>query len=409
MTKGLLVAAAVAAMFPYTQVLPNESYTQPYALMLAVAASLFILRRYLDRAPGRDVLSLLSLAVVGTVLFLASCLPTPSAQDVKSLLMYVSPLFFSASSFLFAIDHPVAMRRVVSVAAVVWLVVGVVQATVDPSFASRWVGNWNEAAEVVVMSGRGVIGLAPEPTHHGFHLLVMAAVLYLLGGKRSLIFACILAAVILARSSSTVLSLAVGAGVCLLLRPRKMLIPVVVAVTAAFGVFGVLARPAIDEPIRVVSLAASLLENPVAILSVDYSVNLRLGGLVVGTGLVADSWLWPHGLSNAEWLARIPQIREANPWLFDISTAGIPSGIIIVAYQLGWIGMVLLTAPLFRIVRASRSSLGLWLMLSAVAVFLGQFLISAPGFGVLHGCALAATLSRRPDDRHSSVTRKDDQ
>ncbi len=406
MKKALLVAAAVAAMFPYTQLIPSESYTQPYALLLAVAATLPCLRRYLDCAPGRDALSLIGLAAVGTIVFAASCLPSPTAQDIKSLLMYGSPLFFSVAAFSLASEYPETMRRVVSTAAVVWILVGVVQATIDPAFATRWVGDWSEAAEVVVLSGRGVIGLAPEPTHHGFHLLLMAAVLYLVDGSRRLILACVLAAVLLAKSSSAVLALAVGAGLCLLLRPRRMLVPVAVAAVLAVWAFGMLGQTLVSEPIRLVTLATSVIEDPTAILMVDNSVNLRLGGLIVGTGLVLDSWWWPHGLSNADWLARLPQIRESNPWLFDISAAGVPSGIVIVAYQLGWMGMLLMAAPIFRIVRAARSSLGLWLMLSAIAVFLGQYLISAPGFGVLHGCALAATTRKRAADRASSFNSK---
>lgn len=395
MKKVILVVAIATAMFPYTQIVSSDAYTQPYAVIFAAVATIFCLRSFLERGPGWEVLSLIGLAFVGTIVFLVSSLPSPVSQDFKSLLMYLSPLVFSVCAFTLSNSDLSTMRRIVSVAALTWLCVGIVQSLFDPTFATRWVGEWSGAANVVLASGRGVIGLAPEPVHHGFHMLLLAATLYLVKGNRYLIGACMMAPVLLAQSSSAILAMLLAAGVLVAFHPVRLLVPISVALFIMVVALGWWQDQSVQQTVRVAVLAGSFMDDPTAVLTVDHSVNTRVGGVIVGMGLILDGWLLPHGMSNADWIARIPQTLVANPWLFDISSSGIPSGILIVVYQLGWIGLLLLVVLFRRIYLAARSFMGLWLLFGALAVFLGQFLISTPAFGILHGCALAATMRKR--------------
>ena len=58
--------------------------------------------------------------------------------------------------------------------------------TIDPQFMTFLIGSWSESAQIVVDSGRGVLSLAPEPTTFGFHIIILAAIYYLLSGQAKL-------------------------------------------------------------------------------------------------------------------------------------------------------------------------------------------------------------------------------
>lgn len=386
----LLFAAVTAAMFPYTQIVPLESYVQPYALILSMAASVLCMPNTLRHAPAWDNLTLISFAVAGTILFLVSCLPQPNGQDVKSLLMYVSPLFFYCVGFTFYRTNRLLFKNLVTGSAMVWLAVGLIQTFVSPTFASHLVGTWSEASEVVVESGRGVLSLAPEPTHHGFHMLLLAAVIYLLKGRTIYIVGCVMASLLLARSSSAVLALILGFVVLSVLRPIR-LFPVFLVFSLVLGAALMIVLNHLEQSqIRVFQLLMAAIENPTSILTIDHSVNNRIGGFVAGVGIVWNDFFLPAGLSNDDWLSRIPAFLEAYPWLFDLSAAGIPSGVVIIVYQMGLLGVIFVAYPMYRIFSAARSTWGGYMLLVAMIVFWGQYLISNPLFGLLYGCAAAS-------------------
>jgi hypothetical protein len=387
MRNILLFVAVIASVFPYTQIVPLGSYVQPYALIFSMLASVFCLPTTLKHAPAWDNYAMISFAVAGTVLFFISCLPIPSDQDIKSLLMYVSPILFYCVGFTFCRTNIILFRSLVTYSAMIWLIVGLIQTFVSSTFASHLVGVWSEAAVVVVESGRGVLSLAPEPTHHGFHMLLLAALLFLLNGRTIYIVGCIFASILLARSSSAVLALFVGLIVLFVMKPVRML-PIFGAISLVFGAVIMVVLNQLDQSnIRVLHLLISAIENPTSVLTIDYSVNSRIGGMLAGLGIIWNDYFLPAGLSNKDWLQRTPAFLAQYPWLFDLSPAGIPSGMVIILYQMGFLGVPFVFYFIYRIVSAARSIWGSYLLLVAVAVFFGQFLISNPVFGLLYGCA----------------------
>ena len=231
------------------------------------------------------------------------------------------------------------------------------------------------------------MSLAPEPTHHGFHMLLLAALLYLLNGRTIYIVGCIFASILLARSSSAVLALFVGSIVLFVMKPVRML-PIFGAISLVFGAVIMVVLNLLDQSnIRVLNLLIAAIENPTSILTIDYSVNSRIGGVLAGLGIIWNDYFLPAGLSNEDWLQRTPAFLSQYPWLFDLSPAGIPSGMVIILYQMGFFGVPFVFYFIYRIVSAARSIWGSYLLLVAVAVFFGQFLISNPVFGLLCGCA----------------------
>jgi len=403
--KVLAAAFLVACFFPYTQFLPIESYTQPYALALAIP--LFVLqgRAVLGSIPCGDALALLGLAFFGTVAFLMDCTPLPDSQELKYLLIYVAPLVQTVAALVVIARYRQMTLTILTVAILVWLAVGLVQTFIDPNFATSMIGEWQDTGEVSMQSGRGVLGLAPEPTHFGFHMIVLAAIVTVLHGSRPIAWACVVGALLLARSASAALTLVLGSCLFVLRMPLKYRLPILAGLLASpFVVFMLLER--IDpESSRLLYLASTFLDEPGAILGIDFSVNTRLGGLIATMRDSFDNFLLPHGLSHAAWLDHSRAILSRFTWLFDLSDNGPPSGFGIVIYQLGIFGVLVLYRPITRLLTTPVVSFEQILVLAAVWVFVGQYFISTPGYSLLYACAIyAAMRARETTVEHAPAT-----
>lgn len=389
MKLAILCLALLFSLFPYTQIIELDSYTQPYALIFAGAASVAALPMLLRNFPRGDAVALLGLAAIGLVMFLLNCMPQPTSQEFKYLLIYVSPAMFAFSAYALIVDHPRLADRIVSGAALAWIGVGVVQVLIDPGFMTQLVGGFSEAADVVVDSGRGTLGLAPEPTHFGFHMVIMAALLALIGGRNWLSIACVVTAVLIARSSSALLALVLGGIIYMVVYTGKARL-LLLAVFPAYVLLGaVLASGILPEDVRAVALAKDFYNDPFYLLTSDTSANMRLGGIYVGFKEIVGNAVLPFGMAHETWLDRISPIMSRNGWLLALSEAGVPSGILIVVFQAGVFGLVPLAWIVWRMLSRPRSHAEALLVSVMVFVFFSQYMISTPGFGLIYGAVLA--------------------
>ncbi len=285
-----------------------------------------------------------------------------------------------------------------------------VQSFISPSFMTFLIGNWSNVAEGVVETGRGVLGLAPEPTHHAFHMLLLGGALMILGRSTKLASLCIADAVLLARSASAVLALLLALIVLVLRRPARLLVVAISIGTVAFLMSGSIGHwleqiPILDDSTRIFVLLKAFLSNPTELLTLDYSVNARIGGAAASFVEIYNSWLMPHGMSHDQWLATGRRLVNEYDWLLDISLVGPPSGIGVVLFQAGFLAIPFLVWPFVRIVRAAQSRLASVLLYASVFVFFGQYYISSPEFSLLYGCAIYSALARRAAAAQAAVTR----
>ena len=389
MKLAILCLALLFSLFPYTQIIELDSYTQPYALIFAAMATVAALPALLKSFPRGDGIALLALAAIGVVMFLLTCMPQPTSQEFKYLLIYVSPALFAFASYALIVEHPKLADRLVSGAALAWIGVGVVQVLVDPGFMTQLVGGFSDAADVVVESGRGTLGLAPEPTHFGFHMVIMAALLALIGGRNLLAIACLVTAVLIARSSSALLALVLGGIIYMVVYTGKARL-LLLAVFPAYILLGaVLASGVLPESVRVVALAKDFYNDPFYLLTSDTSANMRLGGIYVGFKEIVGNAVLPFGMAHETWLDRIGPILSRNGWLLALSDSGVPSGILIVVFQAGVFGLVALGWMIWRMMSRPRSHFEALLVSVMVFVFFSQYMISTPGFGLIYGAVLA--------------------
>lgn len=389
MKLPIYALALLFCLFPYTQLFPLSSYTQPYALIFSAVAALLALPTVWRTMNGSDLVALLLLAGLGLAAFLLTALPGPGPQEFKYLLIYVSPIVFALAAFGIVIEAPRLADRVVLFAALAWIFVGVVQAVISPDFMTQFVGEFSEVSDDVVASGRGTLGLAPEPTHFGFHMVLLAALAVLIGGRNLLALACLVTAVLAARSSSALLALSLGALIYLLLYGGWMRLALAALVPLYLVLGLVIDSGMLPQSVRAVVLLTEFYNDPLYLVTSDASTNARLGGIFVGVQESLHNWLIPAGIDHEQWLARIGPIQVRNNWLIFLSTAGVPSGILIVVYQTGIFGMLVMAYLLYRMLHNPRSHIEAFLSCSVVFVFFSQYMLSTPGFGVIIGVVFA--------------------
>lgn len=392
MKKALYVLALLFCLFPYTQVIPLETYNQPYAIVFSTLAAIAAIPLVQRKFPRSDLIILATLAIAGLIGFLISSMPRPNAQELKYLLIYVSPLVFAIAAFAVTTEYPKLTDRMIVIAAGAWMFTGAVQATIAPGFLTQLVGSFSESANVVIESGRGVLGLAPEPTHFGFHMVILATLLAIVGGRNRMSLACLVTAVLLARSSSALLALVLGAFIYLLFFGRWARLLLVAIIPLYYLLGAILSTGILPEDTRLVSLLQTFYADPWYLVTSDGSANARLGGIIVGLQEIGRNGLMPAGLSWSNWVDAIGPAMGRNPWLLLLSDSGIPSGTLIVIYQLGMVGLVLMGFIHLRLLRGMRSHYEAFLMCSVVFVFLSQYMISTPGFGLILGVIIARAM-----------------
>ena len=375
--------------FPYIQIIPSGSYTQPTALLLAGLLFFFHVR-LLQRIPFSDRLALLGLAIIGVTTFLLTCFPYANEQEYKHLLNYLSPLVITVASLRYLIRHPEHGRRILQIAIFIWSGVAIIQKFINPTFATGLVGQWGEHSADILESGRGVISLAPEPTHHAFHILILAACLIQLDRSRisrMLILICIADAIILAASSSAVLALSMASLVLFIFYQLRWFL-VGAVVFALSWLLGVSIDSILPDGSRIFMLISAVLAEPSALLSVDYSLNTRLGGMLASLIATGSNAFLPHGIAISSWEASREILLNDLPWLMDLSMNGAPSGLGILFFQIGALALPFFLQVFHRILNMRVGSIERTVLLAIPLIFLGQYYISAPSFSLLYACAL---------------------
>lgn len=385
---GLLVALVLSITFPYVQIVPIGSYTQPYPLVISIA--ILVLTRFsgLREMRWTDAAALASLALVGLLLFALTCFPYRNVQEYKYLLTYISPLII-AGACVTALDWNRALvARLIAGSIVIWFWIAMVQALLNPAFITFFLGEWGNAAADIAASGRGVMGLAPEPTHHAFHMLLLAGGIALLGRHRWAILLCLISVVLLARSANGILVLGLALAVALFVyRPRLAMLLFLV-------VFGIIALPigdmvlAVAEGNRVLTLVGIVLSNPVDLMLEDFSTNIRVGGALAGFLEAGVQLLYPQGLSSQYWAAHRETMMVNYPFLMNISTVGVPSGYGVILFQAGILVVPFIIASTRRMVLAVTHPLDRVAIFCVPLVFVFQYYISAPQFALAYGIAI---------------------
>jgi len=308
-------------------------------------------------------------------MFAVSLLDSFALRSLIWAITYISPLIFFNFFIIALRQNARLVGRILFASLLIWLIVAFIQTFLDQNFMKFLVGSERAEASMTHRdSGRGVISLAPEPTHFGLQVLLLMGLLSALklGNFGTLLSG--FSAIALSLSTTAFATLVLGVA---FLFYRYL-------VVSGLIVLGALILPLdylLESDLRVFSLLMTLLDNPSDIFYIDYSVNMRLGGLYAGVSDSFASLLLPAGLSYSDWTREIGAIYERYPWLVEVSEEGWPSGYVMVLYQAGFLSL-----PLFALLSSTiyqgRHNLNV-IVIASLLVFVWQFPLNSPFFGFI--------------------------
>lgn len=393
-TVPLIVSFALIAtiLFPFTQIYSSTSYTQPYSLVVALLVFAFAYRSRFSLLKKLDWLALVVFASYGSILYILTCWPYTEVQSIKYLIAYAAPMI-TVLSVLWSLEkNASAVRASISIAALVWILVGWVQYLGAPTFATSLVGSWGEVSSYMGQSGRGVLGLAPEPTHHGFHMLILAAALILVGKTRFeliLVAFSLFSAAFLAAASSALLALGLAALGYVFRNRAKYLFVVVAFVLFAPSFFDAINDAFDIGNSRVLNLVEILVQEPFDFLTEDASVNARVGGALATWVYILGDFFVPHGLSQQAWISAREIMLNEYGWLQDMSLNGPPSGFGAVVFQGGWLSLCFVLWTWGRLTTSIKLKPFQQILVGTIPwIFMAQYYISSTALWLVVALAI---------------------
>jgi hypothetical protein len=376
--------------FPYLQLIQFGSYTQPYSLMLAILLFPIMAWSVLSRLGLVDQIALIGLALSGIIIFIITGYPYVNFQEFKYLISYVTPILLTVPILFYLNKYNIIAIKILRISVSIWLAVAVIQKLINPNFLVFLIGQWGESVFDIVESGRGVLGLAPEPTHHAFHILLLGTCLALLDAKKQsrwLVIFCVIDAVVLAASASAILVLSMSAIIWSILYRQRLIFYISIIILLIFG-FGIIDKILVDTNVRITQLIIAVLKEPMSVLTLDYSMNVRLGGLFAVVITTLSHALAPFGMSLEAWEIARERMLNDLPWLIDLSSVGPPSGIGQLLFQAGFLGAIFICIIFRRILSFRVGGFEKILLITTPLIFLSQYYISSPTFSLLYACAL---------------------
>ena len=371
--------------FSFTQIIPLNTYNQPWVFIFAIFVYILNFKKIIKNFHTYDFNILIYLIFLGFFLFIFSISNGINFQSIKWLLNYCTPFILIPIYFYIITNKKKILIYTLKISFFLWILVGLIQTFINNNFLTSFVGErQNSAVEYVVESGRGVLGFAPEPTHHGFQLLLFSSFLIFTKQKNIFIILSLIAALFIAKSSSVLFCIILALFLFLMKRfkIKYLLYLLTIFILLYFPIINYINTN--DSSSRVFVLMKLFAEDPFTILLSDYSVNMRLGGIIASICAIFDNYFLPSGLSGNIWMLDINYYLNEYKWLYEISEEGWPSGFLILLYQAGF-----LILPFYFYIYNYLNKLNIYssfkiiIIYSSFFIFIGQFFILNPLFSLL--------------------------
>ena len=374
-------------LFPFTQLVSLPTYNQPYAILMSGVILLGMPRVFM-LLPQMDRIMLSYLALLGVFLFLAAAMQGLQFREISFLISYLTPVFTGAVCYWVMRSYRAMAVRLLTITICIWVGVGVIQSLGFPNFLTGFASHSADLGLNIVASGRGTLGLAPEPTHFGFHMLLLGSTLYLLRGPLWAVGLAVAAMLLLAKSSSALLAVGMGVIAWGLIRPiKRSWIFISITVLLAFSAIIPLL---FDDSYRITKIILSVYYNGFDVFLLDYSINARLSGMYAPFYLFQYQALMPLGMGIENWAVVREYMLSQFSWIINLSGSGPASGIGLILLQGGILGLPVVLYIMHRLLLLlGRKPEGV-LTAACFFVFMAQFYLAAPTFGLV----LAATILR---------------
>ena len=365
-TQQLINVFLFFTFFPYLCIVPLPLDTQPYSLVLAF----IIFSTYRGKKLPREIAILLWPFLASLMLAFAGGINLTALRSIGN---YASLFFISASSYYVLKMREGLPERFIKTILYIWFLVGFIQVSVYPNFLTFLLRSARTGY------GRGVCGLAAEPTFYGFVCVFMLLLVLFHWGKskNGIILATLLIAQILffAQSSMAALFLIVLAFYYTIshLTKRNIIIVAAIAIPIVF----ILSSGELPEFIkgrRIIRVLLLLIKNPMLILFADTSGNDRFFHIVFSFLGFFENYSMPHGPGQfvAYLLENLPRFSKEVKWL-SIGDR-IMSGYGAALFELGFIGLAIplsITLSIHKFYKNNRRNFFLY------AMFLNTILLAA--------------------------------
>lgn len=377
--------------FPYFEILPLGSDTQPNAMLvglfvLALASRNLILP---SQCWALGLVALMALAV-----FL---LDYDSFAAARSLFGYISLFVISAAAFVCSSRGQSLKNWQLHIFLLAWLLLGVAQFTIDPELGT----GFSSAARTT--EERGVVSFAVEPGYYGsmmfFFLLVLMA------EKREFSLAgllCVLQIVFLAQSTVALMALVVPGVVYLLLKVhtavRKLYFWIVIALIMLLSPY----LAGYFEDSRIKTLFELLMENPALLFLADASGNARAASIFLSINGAFDNYLIPHGFNAYTAYAESVAWEFRNLFWHLTMSDRIMSGYGAALFELGIFGLIIpivITVAIFRHFGREEWQRAVVLNAATHAILFTALPFALPAIGFFIGHLLATPLRRGVNGR----------
>lgn len=298
MKSALFFLLIIFSCFPYISILQIHTDSQPNALICGVLIFFF----YIGKIRGKTPQTLMFLCIIAFILLLFSGL---SFNALRSFANYLSLFFITIASYHVIRRMSGFKIEVYKAVVMIWFFVGTVQVFIAPDFLSFLLPRGDSVA--TTQTGRGVVCLAPEPTHYG----LICILLFLLGFinwrfDKNVRFCYLLLftqVFVYARSSLAILIViltAVTVGLYMAFTDKRNRVKTVLIMTTVSMIFvsGIYIGYQELQSFRVGVLLKNLIDDPLSIVTLDASVNERFIHIIVSIKGFLDNFMLPHGFDN---------------------------------------------------------------------------------------------------------------
>lgn len=401
LTITLIYLLIIFSMFPYVELLPLGTDSQPNALLIALILFPFCCKWKMNR----DLAGLLLIAIVGFFLLFIS---PKDFNSIRSLMNYFT-LFFVSYVTVYALQRiggiPYKLFKGIIYT---WFFIGTVQLLIYPDFMSFLTPRGDSS--LTMESGRGIVCLAPEPTFYGLTCLIFGIIAYLNFKDKAdikIIYTLIAIQLFLySRSSLVIFILLATGGLYLLLiifSKKKYFLKVLVG-CIVLGMIGIGSINYFSETIttnRFGMLLLILLENPESFLILDASVNERFIHVFFPLYGFAEHWGLPHGYGMfPNFMERCMNAEGFQHLISDYvqnreSPTRIMSGLGSILYELGIAGLVLIAVLYDVINQLTNGKTKIILLFVILAILLNAIPFSNPLIPFLIGNMVHLSYEKR--------------
>ena len=327
--------------FPYIDIINIGTDTQPNALVVAALLLFAIPNKKLNW-------SILILWILFACSIILAFFSTLSVFDtIKNILNYMSPALIAMAGYnvfkRYKLELPFGLFLTV---VLTYFIVGFIQMYIDPGFMTSVL---NQGARGIMLAGRGVVSLCPEPAFYGslcLFFIVFSLIMYKPGQNMIAVPILLVQLIIFSQSATSIFVLIVASLMFLAIQLlRFRLRYILVSLVLFFGIIVLFnqARERLEES-RAAILIEEIAKNPSLIAQLDVSAGVRITSTISPYLSARHNAFLPMGMGRYKDFIRQLYQEGAYPGLLNkyivIEIGRLGGGINMILFHLGFIGLL---------------------------------------------------------------------